>query len=148
MKIMTHIRDVRTIQDICDNMFLPMRDQFATLKKHQVPMDQDIMNKVEDLKTRWEDLKLKVNNVKAIILPIQTEEIKNIKVKLEKFEAKVDSFRKDFLDTCPFNFEESSEEVVNNAYTKVDETYEKLLVVEEKARKRNDMNSLFELEKR
>jgi hypothetical protein len=70
MKIMTHISDVRIIQDIADNMFLPLRDQVSTMKKHQVEMQADIMNKVEDLKTRWEDLKLKVNNVKAIILPI------------------------------------------------------------------------------
>jgi len=70
MTIMTHISDVRIIQDIADNMFLPLRDQVSTMKKHQVEMQADIMNKVEDLKTRWEDLKLKVNNVKAIILPI------------------------------------------------------------------------------
>ena len=58
------------------------------------------------MKTKWEDLKLKVNNVKAIILPRQTDETKIIKAQLQEFDGKVGQFRENFVKTCPFILEE------------------------------------------
>lgn len=147
MKVMTHIRDVRTITDICDGMFAPLREQVTLLKKHGVVMDAELMTKIENMKTKWEDLKLKVNNVKAIILPHQTEETKRIKVQLSQFDEKVSHFREDFQAKSPFSFEDLSDEIINNAYKTIDSELVALQVIELEARNYNNLNTLFELEK-
>lgn len=147
MKIMSHVRDVRTIKEICDNIFVPMREQITLLKKHGVQMEGDLITKIEDQKTKYEDLKLKVNEVKAVILPHQTEETKKIKINLSAFDEKVSKFREDFCRDCPQKFEDMSDEVINNAYLTIDRLYKALIVVDEEARGYNELNELFELEK-
>ena len=147
MKIMSSVRDVRTISEICDNIFTPMRDQVALLKRQGVHTDNDLITKIEYLKTKWEDLKLKVNGVKAIILPHQTEETKKIKIKLSAFDIKVDKFREEFLKTCPFNFDELSDDVINGAYETVDKLHKGVLEINVEANGYNELNELFELEK-
>ena len=147
MKVMSHVRDVRTITEICDNMFLPLRDKVTLLKKHGVQMNEDLITKIEDMKTKWQDLKLKVNNVKAIILPHQTEETKKIKSKLWDFDRKVDEYRKGFLGQCPFNFGELTDEVINESYEAIDRLLVGLIEIESEARANNELNELFELEK-
>lgn len=147
MKVMSSVRDVRTISDICDNIFTPMREQVSLLKRHGVNTDNELITKIEDLKTKWEDLKLKVNNVKAIILPHQTEETKKIKIKLSAFDTKVDKFREEFLKICPFNFDELTDEVINGAYDNVDKLHKTVLEINLEATGYNELNELFELEK-
>ena len=110
-------------------------------------MESDLLAKIEDLKTSWEDLKLKVNNVKAIILPHQTEETKNIKERLSGFDGKVRAFRDQFIKVCPFNFDELTDESINNSYQTIDNQYLALLEIETEARHYNGLNELFELEK-
>ncbi|CAG9311235.1 unnamed protein product [Blepharisma stoltei] len=147
MKIMSHVRDVRTIKDICDNIFVPMRENITLLKKHGVQMEGDLITKIEDQKTKWEDLKLKVNEVKAVILPHQTEETKKIKINLSAFDDRVSKFREDFLRDCPQKFEDLTDDVINNAYQTIDRLYKDLIVIDKEASGYNELNELFELEK-
>jgi len=62
-----------------------------------------------------------VHTVKAVILPHQTEETKEIKKRLRLFEDKVSEFRVNFTKVCPFDFGELNEEIINNSYRIVDE---------------------------
>jgi dynein heavy chain len=145
--IMTHVRDVRTISDFVDEMFKPIRDQVSLLKKHVVMPQNEILADIENLKTKWEELKLLVNSVKAIILPHQTEETKAIKKRLTEFENQVEGFREGFLKTCPFDFGELSDAKLTESYSTLDQEYGELLKLEVVAKEKNNLNTLFELQK-
>lgn len=145
--IMTHVRDVRTISDFVDEMFRPMRDQVTLLKKHGVMPQNDILTEIENLKTKWEELKLQVNSVKAIILPHQTEETKQIKKRLSEFESQVDVYRESFLKVCPFDFGELNDEKLSTSYKILDSQYLELCKLEVVAKEKNNLNTLFELQK-
>jgi dynein heavy chain len=61
---------------------------------------------------------------------------------------KAQDFRKEFLGNLPFTYDEQmSTEEINYSYTKIDEFYQKLKVIEKEAHDYNQLEKLFELEK-
>ena len=147
MRVMSSIRDVRTIKNKCDTLFTPMREQVVLLKKHGVHTDGDLIGKIDELKNKWDELKGKVERVKGMIMVHQTEETKKIKIKLSEFDRKVDKFREDFVKSCPFSFDELSDEIINGSYELIDKLHKSVLEINAEANGINELNELFELDR-
>lgn len=117
MQVMTHLRDVKMIKDRTLEEIEPMKQTIMLLKKHQVKMDEDFLVKLENAKTHLIEVSEKaLGPVKEAILPLQNQEAGNIKNKLSDFSRKVNEFRIKFQNECPYHVEESSIEIINNAY--------------------------------
>lgn len=114
MQVMTHLRDVKMIKDRAAAEINPMKEAIQLLKKHQVTMQEDFLVVLEESKTSLNEVsEYALSTVKEQILPLQTQESKNIKDMLAAFTKKVDTFRKEFRDTCPYNIENSSPEIID-----------------------------------
>ena len=51
MKVMTHLRDMKTIKEPTFQEIEPMKEAVNLLKKHGVPMEEDLIVKIENSKT-------------------------------------------------------------------------------------------------
>jgi hypothetical protein len=56
MRIMTHLRDVKMIQERTLNEIEPMKQVISLLKKHNVKMEEDFLVKLENNKTALKDV--------------------------------------------------------------------------------------------
>jgi dynein heavy chain len=148
MKVMTHLRDVKMIKDRTLAQIEPMKQTVMLLKKHQLKMDEDYLVKLENSKTALIDVSEKaLGPIKEAILPLQTQEASNIKDRLRKFEIKVQEYRMDFSNGCPYNIQASSPEVINSAYESISEYYIKTGELKEEAGDLNNLETLFDIQK-
>ena len=53
---MGHLRDVNMIQERTHNEIEPMKDTILLLKRHQLPMDQDYLVRLENAKTALDEV--------------------------------------------------------------------------------------------
>lgn len=71
MRVMTHLRDVKMIQQRTQDEIEPMKRVVGLLKKHQLKMDEDYLVKLENCKTALTDVSEKaLGPVKEAILPL------------------------------------------------------------------------------
>lgn len=148
MQVMTHLRDVKMIKDRTLEEIEPMKRTIMLLKKHQVKMDEDFLVKLENSKTALIEVSEKaLGPVKEAILPLQNQEAGNIKKQLSDFAKKVNEFRHKFQSHCPYHVEESSTRVIDSAYEVISEFYNQTLEIEEEAKKLNNLETLFDLQK-
>lgn len=148
MKVMTHLRDVKMIKDHSLNEFNPMKETVQLLKKHGVEPEGDLLIKIENAKTSLvEASERALGPIKEQILPLQNKEGTNIKKHLEDFSKKVKDFRKEFLANCPYNGKETSNEIIDQAYLTIGTYYQKTVEFEEEAKRYNNLETLFELQK-
>ena len=85
-KVMTNIRDVKVAQNALKEMFGPIWEGVALLKKHDCPIDEDELTKLEAAPSKWEEVIRVAFDAREQILPLQNKEIVSIKAKLEVFE--------------------------------------------------------------
>lgn len=86
MKVMGHLRDVNMIQDRTHGEIEPMKDTILLLKRHQLPMDQDYLVRLENAKSALAEVSEKaLGQCKTQILPLQYQEQGNLKDRLRKF---------------------------------------------------------------
>ena len=148
MKVMTHLRDVKMIKDHALNEISPMKETVQLLKKHGVQPEEDLLLKIENSKTSLVEVSERaLGPVKEQILPLQNKEGTNIKKSLEQFSIKVIDFRNEFLSNCPYHIKETSNEIIDEAYEKISEYYTKTVALEEEAKRYNNLETLFELQK-
>jgi hypothetical protein len=78
---------------------------------------------------------------------LQTQEAANIKKRLDGFGKKVKEFRKNFLETLPFDYNGNyTFDMINMSYNLVDEYHLKLSEIKREANEFNNLEKLFELE--
>ena len=148
MKVMTHLRDVKMIKDHALAEINPMKETVQLLKKHGVHADEDLLLKIENSKTSLVEVSEKaLGPVKEQILPLQTTEGANIKKNLDEFSIKVKKFREEFQKNCPYHVKESTNETIDKAYETISEYYAKTVELELQAKRYNDLETLFELQK-
>lgn len=154
MKVMTHLRDVKMITNHTINEIEPMKHTVQLLKKHGVAMGSgdeaksDLLLKLENAKTNLADCAEKaLGPVKEQILPLQNVEANNIKHKLSEFGISVIDFRNEFLSKCPYHIENSSLEIIDDAYKTIAVYYDRMVEFEEQAKNYNNLETLFELQK-
>ena len=102
------------------------------LKKHadnfEMDPTKDYIVECENSKTFLNEVSEKaLGPVKESILPLQKSESDNVKIRREHFILKVKTYRKDFMEALPYHTQNSSPEIVNAAYHKISEYYEKTL---------------------
>lgn len=148
MQVMTHLRDVKMIKDRTLDEIEPMKQAIMLLKKHQVKMDEDFLVKLENSKTALIEVSERaLGPVKEAILPLQNQEAGNIKKKLSDFARKVHEFRMHFQASCPYHIEDSSVDIIDNAYRTITDFYNQTCELEEEARALNNLETLFDLQK-
>lgn len=148
MKVMTHLRDVKMIKDRTLSQIEPMKQTVMLLKKHQLKMDEDYLVKLENSKTALIDVSERaLGPIKEAILPLQTQEASNIKDRLRKFEIKVQEYRMEFQNGCPYNISKSSPDIINKAYDSISEYYIKTGELKKEASDLNNLETLFDIQK-
>lgn len=148
MSVMTHLRDVKMIKDRTFDEIEPMKQTVMLLKKHGVKMEDDFILKLENCKTTLIEVSEKaLGPVKEAILPLQNQEAGNIKKKLSEFLKKVLEFRSKFQISCPYHIDQSSIEIINNAYKTITDFYNQTLGIEDEAKALNNLETLFDLQK-
>ena len=88
-----------------------------------------------------------MRQVKESILPLQKMEGDNVKERREKFLLEVKNFRFEFVNNVPRDTQQSSPEIINNAYLKISEYYVKLKEIEKKRDHLQNEETLFDLER-
>jgi dynein heavy chain len=79
------------------------------------------------------------------ILPIQKKEAENIKSAVRDFRMRVDDFRQEFRENCPYHVTDSTPEAITAAYAVIDTYHSKTTeMIDESARLRN-LEGLFDL---
>lgn len=150
MKVMTHLRDVKLIKDHALNEINPMKETVQLLKKHGMKFDHDndLLIKIETSKTKLVEVSEKaLGPVKEQILPLQTQEGTNIKKQLDEFSITVSKFREEFQKKCPYHDKDTTNEIINNAYQTISEFYDRTIELEMQAKRYNNLETLFELQK-
>ncbi|CEL96675.1 unnamed protein product [Vitrella brassicaformis CCMP3155] len=139
--VMTHIRDVKIAIEAVKALFGPLRDQTVLLKKHGSPVPDDRLAQLESAPSKWEELIRRAFEVKEAILPLQTMEMWNIRKTLEAFGTEVEEFRSEFEKQAPFN----PELAFDDAYSSIDEFYNKTIGMEKRAKDFNNLETLFDM---
>jgi len=148
MKVMTHLRDVKMIKDHTINEIIPMKQTVQLLKKHGVQPDEDLLLKIENSKTSLNDVSEKaLGPIKEQILPLQNKEGTNIKKQLAEFSIDVEKFREEFQKKCPYHIKETDVQVIDDSYLMISEYYNKTIALEEQAKRYNNLETLFEIQK-
>jgi dynein heavy chain, axonemal len=147
MKVMTHLRDMKMVKEGAVNLVEPMRETVMILKKNNIPLERDLLGMIEQARTRIEETNEKALEVKEVILPLQTQETKNIKKDLDAFTIEVKLFRSEFIAERPCLKDTSSPAIVENSYNAISTFYKKLVEIENKAKEYNNLETLFELQK-
>jgi len=110
-KVMTHLRDVTQIKDQTVERFPILRDTIQLLKKHNVDVSVPGAAKGVDLLVTIENAKTDLNDtadnalgpVKETILPLQSKESDNVKVRVRNFQIKVLEYREEFKRELPYS---------------------------------------------
>ena len=147
MEVMADIRDVRKAMDITQEMFAPLRECCALLKKYQIDVavesvnGKPVLDYLEEAPMQWEGLCKKTFQKKEAILPMQMAEQDALKEELDGFFLQIRDFRNDFRANAPFGFQGQVEE----AYAKLDSFASQLFEKEQQAKQYNELEELFEL---
>jgi hypothetical protein len=135
-KVMTHLRDVTQINKNTVERFPQLRDTIQLLKKHNVDVSVskgvDLLVTIENARTELEDTAdTALGPIKEAILPLQSKESDNVKQRVREFQIKVFDYRLEFQSALPYSIQQTSPEVVENAYTKISEYFDKTCAMEE-----------------
>lgn len=89
-KVMTHLRDVTQIKEQAVERFPALRDTIQLLKKHNVDVSVskgvDLLVTIENARTSLEDTSDNaLGPIKEAILPLQSKESDNVKVRVREF---------------------------------------------------------------
>jgi len=106
-KVMTHLRDVTQINHHTNERFPQLRDTIHLLKKHNVDVSVskgvDLLVTIENARTELEDTADKaLGPIKEAILPLQSKESDNVKMRVRAFQVKVLDFRLEFQSALPY----------------------------------------------
>ena len=151
-KVMTHLRDVTQIKDQTVECFPQLRDTIQLLKKHNVDVSVskgvDLLVTIENARTELDDTADNaLGPIKEAILPLQSKESDNVKVRVRSFQIKVLEYRMEFQSAMPSGKQDSTPEEINKSYEKIGEYYEKTNQMEDEAQELQTLESLFELQR-
>lgn len=114
MRVMTHLRDVKMIQERTLNEIEPMKQTVLLLKKHAINMGGvDYLVGLENSKTALVEVSEKaLGSVKESILTMQKQEATNLKDKQRDFEKRVFNYRSEFMKALPYNVKEGGDQII------------------------------------
>jgi dynein heavy chain len=147
MNVMTHLRDVKMIQERTQNEIEPMKQTIHLLKKHQLKMDTDYLVGLENSKTALADVSEKaLGSVKEAILGMQKQEAASLKDKQKDFDKRVYEYRNEFLKGLPYHVKDSGDSIIADSYAKITEYYKTTNAYENEAADLNNLETLFDIE--
>eukprot|EP00741_Cyanophora_paradoxa_P016051 tig00000042_g15496.t1 len=141
LELMGYLRDVRVRTEEYDEMFEPLRQTVALLRKYDTHLPEQILHALDDAPVMWNNTKKLTYHVKEQLQPLQNAEAELLKQRGKGFEQKVGAFRALFQQKAPFGYSEAWEE----AYGSLDSYQAQLVQLEEEAGRLNELQELFEL---
>ena len=145
MSVMTHLRDVKMIQERTLNEIEPLKQTVLLLKKYvKIP---DYLVTLENTKTALIEVSEKaLGFVKENILNMQKQEATALKQRQKDFDKRVFEYRNDFMKNCPYNITMGGADAIEKAYEKIKEYYIKNQEFEKEANELNNLETLFDIE--
>lgn len=145
MSVMTHLRDVKMIQERTINEIEPLKQTVLLLKKYvKIP---DYLVVLENTKTALIEVSEKaLGFVKENILNMQKQEATALKQRQKDFDKRVFEYRNDFMKNCPYNITMGGADTIAKAYEKIKEYYIKNQEFEKEANELNNLETLFDIE--
>ncbi|PHJ22031.1 dynein heavy chain family protein, partial [Cystoisospora suis] len=138
---MTHIRDVKIAVDAIKTLFGPIREQVALLKKHGCFICEERLAALEAAPSKWEEVIRKAFEIKELILPMQMQEMTNIKQTLSMFGEEVRNYRETFLKQAPFRYDFPRQDI----YPCIDSYHKETTVMESRAKEFTNLEMLFDM---
>ena len=146
---MTHVRSVRINERRFDGMFEPLKNAVALLKKYEIHLVDEILEKLEGAPFKWEETKKLRLNARERLGPLQTRRQEIVKTETEAFGLRVVEFVNRFRDEAPFgeHFGEGRKATgADAAYHVLDQWHERLREVETEATRITRAQELFEMQ--
>ena len=149
MSVMKHVRDVRKRMPELAALFDPMEAIVALLKSNGRQIDlppigeQPALDFLEQSKMLWDNTVNKAFRVKENIQPLQASMLEGIRKEVKQFNVNVTKFVKEFRQTGPFVWLESSH--FRDAYLILDRVHKQVVNLTVEAKDVNDLEDLFEL---
>jgi dynein heavy chain len=140
-EVLGYIHKVRTQEKSTQELWQPLRDTVAMLKKYGKNLDDYELKMLANAPMKWEQTVGLVYTVKEKVNNLQNDEVHVIKRKVDQFDAKLAAFRKEFRKEAPFDYEVS----VKKAYELINFFHEKINKTEKEAAKLIDLEKVFEL---
>ncbi len=152
MRVMRVISDVKDVEPRQSGIVQRLKDMVVKLKKHNVVVQEkgaeDPLQAIDNANTEFKEMVDKVFKVKSEIIPLQAKETIEIKKRLEKFNEKVNAYRKEILATLPFDYDDKlTIDEINQRYKSIDKYYAKTCEIENEAHEYNKLERLFELQR-
>ena len=139
---MTHVRNVRIRQESFDTMFDPIKSTIGVLKKHNILMNDSVLETLEQAPFKWENTKKTTLNAREVLGPLQSLQQEKVKEEVEEFKEKVFGFNARFKAEAPFQFATGPE----TAYRLLDEWNVSLDDIEAEATRLTSEMELFEVQ--
>lgn len=145
MSVMTHLRDVKMIQERTLNEIEPLKQTVLLLKKYvKIP---DYLVTLENTKTALIEVSEKaLGFVKENILNMQKQEATALKQRQKDFDKRVFEYRNDFIKNVPTNVRMGGADEIAKAYDKIRQYYIKNKEFEAEAMELNNLETLFDIE--
>ncbi len=137
--MMGHLAAVREKAALFDNMFDPIKKKIELLKTYDQEIPDDVYERLQKLPDKWANTKKLSLQAKQHVMPLQTEELANIKRKITACDIEQQNYRESFKDDAPFKY------TTTNPYDKLDKSQENLSYLESKMSILDQSAQLFEL---
>lgn len=111
------------------------------MKKHGCFISEERLVALEAAPSKWDEVVRKAFEIKETILPMQMQEMTNIKQTLSMFGDEVQNYRDTFLRDAPFRHDFPRSEV----YTCLDAYHKETTVMETRAKDFNNLEMLFDM---
>jgi len=138
---MTHVRNVRVNQEKTDRMFDPLRNTISLLKRYNIHMPDEVLERLEGAPFKWEDTKKTTLNAREMLGPLQSLQQEKVKEDVEDFKVRVADFVGRFNTEAPFEYARGTDA----AYLAMSEWNHKLMDIEAEAVKITEDQELFEV---
>lgn len=147
--VMEDIRDVRKANDFTQEIFKPLQESLNILKAHGTDLfslekigGKVVQDYLDEAPLAWDTVVKKTNRKKEDILPLQLNEVENLKTELEQFFLSMREFRNKFRTDAPFTFTGDP----SIAYRELERHAQELGSKQAEAKRYNDSEELFELQ--
>jgi len=153
-KVMNLLRDMKEVFEVTGKvdkngktMIDTLRDSVQILKKHGIPIEEQVIDQIENTKSSLKDINSKSSEARELINPLQMKETENIKSEARDFNREVDSFLKEFKQKLPYELVNATQGDITHSYELIEQYFDRIGKLEEVAKKLNAKEALFGIQR-
>ena len=104
LDVMEFLTQIRRREKETDAMFQPLHQMCSLLKKYNIPVEDKVMEELEQAPVQWDKLKKKSVMTKEKHSKAQTTEAEKLKIKSKQFQDRVEEYFAYFKKHMPFQY--------------------------------------------